>query len=79
VTPKAIQDSEKFVHLSEHVLTESEEYVHKRGLNFAVTSRVSYLDMYVRLICKAQTSPRLGYGALLEESRYVGKIKTFDI
>jgi 23S rRNA maturation mini-RNase III len=45
-TPNAIQGPEKFViNLSEHVLTESEESVLKRGLNFTITNRASNLDM----------------------------------
>jgi hypothetical protein len=45
-TPKAVHGSEKFViNLSEHVLTESEESVLNRGLNFAVTNKVSDLGI----------------------------------
>jgi hypothetical protein len=43
---KAIHGSQKFVpNLSEHVFTESEESVLMRGLNFAVTKRMSNLGM----------------------------------
>jgi hypothetical protein len=46
MTPKAIHGSEKFVlNLSEQVLTESEESVLKRGIQFAVTNTMSNLDM----------------------------------
>jgi hypothetical protein len=46
VTPEAIHGSEKFVlNLSEHVLTESEELMLKRGRHFAVTHRVSNSDI----------------------------------
>jgi hypothetical protein len=31
--------------LSVHILTESEEFLHKKGPNFAVTNEVSNLDM----------------------------------
>jgi hypothetical protein len=46
VTPKAIQESEKYVpNLSEHVFTDSEESVLKRKCNLAVTNRVSNLNV----------------------------------
>jgi hypothetical protein len=53
VTLKAIQWSEKFIlNLSEHVFMQSEEPMLKRGLNFAVTNRVSNLDM----VCAAESA-----------------------
>jgi hypothetical protein len=69
-TPKAIEGSEKFVlNLPEDVLTESEESVLKRRLNFAVTTRVSNLEM----VCVAESArsklpptPHPGDGVLLE-------------
>jgi hypothetical protein len=50
---KAIHGFKKFVHnLSEHVLTESEGSVLKRGLNFPVTNRVSNLN----ILCAAESA-----------------------
>jgi hypothetical protein len=77
--PEKFHGSEKFVlNLSDHVLTQSEISVLKRGLTFAAAIK---LDM----VCVAESAersklpPRLGYGVLFEISMYVGKIKTFDI
>jgi hypothetical protein len=45
-TPRANHGREKFVlNLSERVLTESEESVLRKGLEFAVTNRVTVLDV----------------------------------
>jgi hypothetical protein len=78
---KAIHGFEKSVlSLSELVLTDLEESVLKRELNFTVTKRVSNFDM----VCAAESArskltPRHEYGVLLEDSMYAGKIKIFDI
>jgi hypothetical protein len=77
-TPKAIQGSEKFViNLSEHSLTESEESVLKKGLNFAITNRVSTLDM--ACVAESARSKPPPYGVLLADPMDAGEIKTFYI
>jgi hypothetical protein len=53
----------------------------KGRLNFAVTNRMSNLDM----ACAAESAsfeilyPRLVYGVLLEDWMYVGELKNFDM
>jgi hypothetical protein len=66
--------------LSELVLTDSEESVFKREINFTVIKSVSNFYM-VRVTESARSTlpPCHGYGVLLENSMCVGKIKTFDI
>jgi hypothetical protein len=76
-TLKAIQGPEKSViSLSEHVLTEPEEFVLKKGPNFAITNKESDLDM----ACAAESArsklpPALGMDfywqiqCVLEKSR----------
>jgi hypothetical protein len=47
--------------LSEHVLTDPEYLVHKTGLNFAVTNKVSNLDMVpVAESLRSKLPPALG-------------------
>jgi hypothetical protein len=61
-TPKPIHGSENFViNLPEHVLTESETSVLKKGLNFAITNRGSNLDMAcVAEFARSKLPPALG-------------------
>jgi hypothetical protein len=61
-TLNPIHGSEKFVvDLSEHVLIESEEYVLKKGLNFAITNGGFNLDMAcVAESAKSKLPPALG-------------------
>jgi hypothetical protein len=58
-TLKAIKGSEKSVlNLSDQVLTESEESMLKKGLNFAVTNTASNLDtVCVAESARSKTSP----------------------
>jgi hypothetical protein len=78
-TPKAIPGSEEFViNLSEHVLTESDESVLKRRLNFAITECLIW-TRHVQQNLQGPNFPHLGYGVLLVDPMYVGEIKTFYI